>query len=243
MRAQYTREDLQGVTLWRIVTVQAGKTYRWAETALTVPTATGTLQILGGLLGAEIDQVAPLFSRDPESRRASCDMNGVNIAAIRAAGYEVDGAPAEVALLRDGDAWEDRMILLSGIVVAYEWGGYEEPLHLEIEQSAAQDRGLLPDPAWVVSVDTWPYAMGEGLYYPVVLGCPGGGTISAVPAIFVESTVVGGANNYLLVAGHIVSATSVTVYDGSNSEILNIDRKSTRLNSSHEWISRMPSSA
>ena len=26
-------------------------------------------------------------------------------------------------------------------------------------------------------------------------------------------------------------------------EIFNIDRKSTRLNSSHEWISRMPSSA
>ena len=34
-----------------------------------------------------------------------------------------------------------------------------------------------------------------------------------------------------------------TVTIGSNEVVTSIDRKSTRLNSSHEWISRMPSSA
>ena len=35
----------------------------------------------------------------------------------------------------------------------------------------------------------------------------------------------------------------VTKFEFSKTKIVSIDRKSTRLNSSHEWISRMPSSA
>ena len=33
------------------------------------------------------------------------------------------------------------------------------------------------------------------------------------------------------------------IFNGDNSRLSKPDRKSTRLNSSHEWISRMPSSA
>ena len=34
-----------------------------------------------------------------------------------------------------------------------------------------------------------------------------------------------------------------TTFDAGHRELIIVDRKSTRLNSSHEWISRMPSSA
>ena len=224
MRTTFTASELQNATLWRVVSLTAGKTYRWSEAPLSIDSGFGSLQISGGLQNAEVDQTAKWLSQQPETRRATCDMNGINVASLLAEGHEFDGAPVEIALWREGDAWEDRLILLSGYVVSFGWGGAEEPLRLEVEQGPLQDRGLLPDPQWVVSVSTWPYAAENlnGKYYPVVLGCPGVGTVAAVPALFVESTVQGGTNNYLLVAGHLVSATTVVVFDGSNSETLTV---------------------
>ena len=51
---------------------------------------------------------------------------------------------------------------------------------------------------------------------------------------------------YLVVFGALLVGTVITVgmyYVHFESMAVTIDRKSTRLNSSHEWISRMPSSA
>ena len=36
---------------------------------------------------------------------------------------------------------------------------------------------------------------------------------------------------------------TIAVHDSLTEQVMATDRKSTRLNSSHEWISRMPSSA
>jgi hypothetical protein len=136
----------------------------------------------------------------------------------------LDQASFEVSLWREGDTWEERQILLSGLVTGYEWGGPDELLTIEATESATQDRGLLPDPGAVVSASTWPTAPTEaaGLFYPTILGAPGSdGTIGAV-ALVVETSGSPAVAATLLVAGHPVSATSVTVTDGSLSEIFTV---------------------
>jgi len=225
MRRTWTRADLQGASLWWVASLSVGgRVYRWAESPLEVTSDDGDLAIAGGLQNAAISQVAPWMGGAPESRQVSLDLMpsavGMNPASLLSSRYMLDRAPVEVALWRAGDAWEERQVLLQGLVVGYDWGGPDEVLTIEGEESAQQDRGLLPFPGAVVSSTTWPYAAppAGGLYYPVILGAPG--PVAATPALMVESTVQGGASDLLLVAGHQVSATSVTVYDGSAFEVL-----------------------
>ena len=53
----------------------------------------------------------------------------------------------------------------------------------------------------------------------------------------------GGAETYTLKLGEYLSGAGHEVEYFGMYDKNNVDRKSTRLNSSHEWISRMPSSA
>ena len=103
MRAGFTRSDLRGARLWWVVSVQVGHTYRWAESPLSVASDAGNLQIMGGLGGGQVDQLAPWMGRQPEVRRASADLIGLNVAPLLALRLQLDSAPAEVALLRDGE--------------------------------------------------------------------------------------------------------------------------------------------
>ena len=50
-------------------------------------------------------------------------------------------------------------------------------------------------------------------------------------------------NQLKLLSGSYREAIDQFEYSGKHYPVFPIDRKSTRLNSSHEWISRMPSSA
>ena len=66
---------------------------------------------------------------------------------------------------------------------------------------------------------------------------PGGNTQATLAGLDANQFYLDTDGNFLFDAGSdIVGAKS-------DLKILDVDRKSTRLNSSHEWISRMPSSA
>lgn len=227
MRRRWTRQDLEGATLWWVASLTLqGRTYRWAESPLSIASDTGTLAIAGGLEGAQLAQRAPWMGRDPEQRSATLTVAtaavGLDVASALAGGAVLDGAPVEVALWRAGDPWEDRQVILQGQVTSYEWGGREESLLLDVEEAAYLDRGLMPPPGAVVSATTWPNAADSavGMAYPTILGAPGSSGVPAAPALMVASSDVGGASNWLLVAGHPVSATSVLVSDGAATEAL-----------------------
>ena len=97
---------------------------------------------------------------------------------------------------------------------------------------------------------------------PPAQGCVGAGAGATLGKLFgieramkggigTASVRVGGVTVGALVAvnalGDVVDPATGTVVAGARSadgrQLLDRDRKSTRLNSSHEWISRMPSSA
>ena len=227
MKNRWTQAELREATLWWVASLTVGgRAYRWAESPLAINSDGGLLSVAGGLQGAQVDCQAPWMGLTPEARKASLDLapGAAKPADLISGRYSLDGAPAEVALLREGDDWEDRQVILRGYVVGYDWGGDDEILSISAEETADQDRGLLPDPGALVSATTWPYASENavGMWYIMVYGTPGSSGVPAVPALFVASTTVGGISDWLLVAGHPVVATSCVVYDGTNSETLNI---------------------
>ena len=66
----------------------------------------------------------------------------------------------------------------------------------------------------------------------------------------VYAIVATGGKQYRVQPGQVLEVELLDVADGARIDLGNVlmigngeDRKSTRLNSSHEWISRMPSSA
>ena len=59
---------------------------------------------------------------------------------------------------------------------------------------------------------------------------------------FCEETFERGGSTYSLPLGKFAGMEDMEPVEGTT-EVYRLDRKSTRLNSSHEWISRMPSSA
>ena len=81
----------------------------------------------------------------------------------------------------------------------------------------------------------------------VILNVSGANTLSGAITLTQSSNEVQVNAGSLTLSGGITSPTSSTfVVDTATSTTLTVstsDRKSTRLNSSHEWISRMPSSA
>lgn len=214
---------------WVVTLIVAGQERRYARAPLSIEDATRGrwLRVAAGLSGGQVAASAPWLGQTPEERSANLSIldTSLDVSALLAQGHTLDGIPAEVALWTEGTDWKDRAILLSGQVTGYRWGTPEEATEIEAAASVFQDRGLIPPTEAAISATTWPYASenATGLY-PYVLGAPGSDGVRAVPCLFVESIAQGGARDLLLVAGHPVSAASVLVFDGSNSESLLIEQ-------------------
>ena len=73
-----------------------------------------------------------------------------------------------------------------------------------------------------------------------VWGYPGGAVLYIYDAIFKQNTI-----QHVLVRHEQAAVHAADGYARATGDVgvALVDRKSTRLNSSHEWISRMPSSA
>jgi len=226
MRSRYQPSELRTARLWWIVSFDfGGRTWRVSQAPLSIESteAGRWLSVSAGLDTAEAQLAAPWMGTAPESRSVSLEMSipELDVGVLLARGYELDGAPVEVTLWREGDQWEDRLQILRGQITGYEWGARGEMLAIEAEEAVELDRALLPPPGAVVSEQTWPGAPEDALgsAYPWILGAPGSDGTPASPARFVATS----PRNLLLVAGHPVAATSVLVSDGTSTESLAIE--------------------
>lgn len=229
MRARFIPSELQRASLWWIVSLDfGGRTWRVSQSALSIEsTAAGRhLSVSAGLDTAEAELSAPWMGSEPEQRSISLELSipELDVGMLLGRGYELDGAPVEVAIWREGDTWEDRLQLLRGQITSYEWGAKGEPLAIEAEESIELDRGVIPPPGAVVSLATWPDGLEDqmGQPYPWILGAPGHDGTPASPAIYIYDTRVG-VRELLLVAGHEVTAVSVRIHDGTSYESFPIE--------------------
>ena len=226
MRRRYAASEVATAPLWWIVSIRvAGVWRRYSSAPLDIESTQEDrwYRVSAGVTGAAIAARAPWLGRSPERRAASVAIvdAALDVPLLHSQGHRLDRQPAEVAMWREGDTWEQRVVVLSGVVVAYRYGAPGEPLEVDAEEAIQEDRALLPATGAVISDLTWPDRP-EGLegVYPAPIGCPGTGTIPATPAFFVESTAEGGPRDLLLVAAYPVTATSVFIFDGTLSESL-----------------------
>ena len=226
MRRRYQPSELRTARLWWIVSFDfGGRTWRVSQSSFSIesPEINRYISVSAGLETAESQLSAPWMGSAPEQRSTSLELSipDLDVGLLLSRGYELDGAPVEVALWREGDTWDDRMQVLRGQITGYEWGAKGEMLAIEAEESVALDRAILPPPGATVSLATWPAAPEDGIgaAYPWILGAPGSDGTPASPGRFVATT----PRNLLLVAGHPVAATSVLVSDGTSTESLLIE--------------------
>lgn len=142
------------------------------------------------------------------------------VAGLVNSGHRLDLAEGELSLIRAGGYWEDRQILLAGRLVDPEYGEDTDPVRASLQEEAWDDTNtVLVGTAAVVAGVTWdsPADRDEGYPYPLVFGVPGGGTIPATPARYIDET---NPDHHLLICdGHSV-ATTVQIYNQDLTEFV-----------------------
>lgn len=228
----FTAAELVGAELvWLLSFEWAGRTYRWSSRPCDPVDAAGEAYPHdGGLPDIAFAETFSLLSNSPDVRSVSLELIfPVDVAALIQQGHDLAAATGELALWRDGDAYEDRVVVLVGRVREPEYGAEGEPVALTLEQAPWDDSALIPDASARVTSDTWPDAASDakGLYYPLVFGQAGHfretdgsmTTTSGSPGLVVVWDSGSSVATTLLIAGHEVSASSVKVYssDGQSS--------------------------
>ena len=96
-------------------------------------------------------------------------------AAIVAEGWDLAAGVGELAEWIPGRTWEQRQVILTGLLEAPTYGARGEPLAFTLKNHPMQDRGQILASTAIVDADTWPNAHehAEGRNYPLVLGQPG----------------------------------------------------------------------
>ena len=138
MRSRYQPSELRTAKLWWIVSLDfGGRTWRVSQASLSIESteAGRWLSVSAGLDTAEAQLTAPWMGTAPEQRSISLELSipELDVGLLLSRNYELDGAPVEVAIWREGDTWEDRLQILRGQITSYEWGAKGEALALEAE--------------------------------------------------------------------------------------------------------------
>lgn len=226
-----TRQDLVDAELQVLLTLWVrGRAYRFASEDLEVANSdlslgAATLHFLGGLSEVDIQDALDLGDVVPD-RSAQIELlfqtDGTGGWAELVAGdADLGDSSGELAILRRGDDFTDRQVVLVGLVQAPTWGAPEEPIQFTLGQRPFDDRSTLVADGHEVNTTNWPECDEEvvGAYYPLIIGQPGGGQ-PATPGLLVWADVGGGggfADQIVLVgAGRCTAvggADTVTVYD------------------------------
>jgi hypothetical protein len=145
---------------------------------------------------------------------------------------DLAGWTAELSLWTEGETWAERRVWIDGRVDQPVYSNSGAPVRFSIVEAPWEDRALLPDPAQVVSAETWPVTAGTacpedaiGLFYPYVFGAPGtpydsdGFTdLAGWPATLVEIDETSRDNftgavtvATLVIAGHAMAADNILI--------------------------------
>lgn len=224
---RYTREELRGQTLhWLVSVTVRGRTWRFSQDDLSIADGSDELHFTGSL--GEIDYYEAITEPGgaAESNSVSVDLvfageDADGWASLVRASRGIGGATAELALIRDGDAFSVREVRLDGRVDGLSYGAFSEPVAFTIEESPWEVQSPpFPPPTAAVTASTWPrvansgtHQIGdgvEGMVYPFIFGAPGRAPGSRLfggsPGLLVEIETANLDNSvsdaYVLVAGH-----------------------------------------
>lgn len=176
----WSRADLLAGQRHYVVTLTLGsRVLHFSHEALDIVQADGSfISVAAGLI-ADIDATRALQIQQTTVPLRSVSMSIIteaeDWAAIVADGYDLAAGVGELSEWIPGRTWEDRQIILTGLLDAPTYGARGEPLAFTLKNHPMQDRGQILPPTAIVDADTWPNAHehAEGRNYPIVIGQPG----------------------------------------------------------------------
>ena len=158
-----------------------------------------------------------LFSLSPASRSLTLTIrpNWLDVPALIADRQDLHQCTARIYRHIIGGR---SVLYFSGRVRDYTYEAHGSPVEISIDANPWDDSGNLTPEAARVDSTTWPTAASKtnGERYPIVIGQPGvvgSSVVPAVPAYAVQSS-----GKWILIAGHKVEASTVTLYEEGNSD-------------------------
>jgi len=175
----------------------------------------GVRRYLSGLTTDGLARALDVFADGPSERSASFAVAlSFDLAEAVEQGHAIHGARGELSQWWPGTKYEDRRVVLEGVIREPAYGDASELVAFTLRESLGEDRGRFWDAGEVVTRDTFPAGIiqggplgsddVDGLWgnaYPIVLGVPGVGhvesaggvlthyDIAATPALLVEQQV------------------------------------------------------
>ena len=191
----------------------------------------------GGLAPANYERILDLWNASAAPRSQSFEvLLSWDIALQIARGQPVFAAEGEFAQWYEGTTWEERRVVLRGVINEPSYGALGEPFAFALVEDPGDDQAIEPDPRKVVAEGVTFLESGNfgpdggvvGAVYPTIIGAPGQaktmgttGTLSeelaGSPALFVVRDATRGSTTVtdykVLIAGHPVTATSVRIWN------------------------------
>jgi hypothetical protein len=225
VKTRWARSEIQGQRIhWLLDLTFAGQVVRISGQDLDVTsTELGALSYYGGLDGITYTEAMTLFQQgiEPTTAELDCYMPpDINVPLLVTRGHDLAAATATLSQWVEGTTYEARRVVIVGRVRDPSYGAPEDAVSFAVEQALVDDHGAIPDPAAVVSEDTWstaaPYlsSADKGLPYPLIFGYPGktslalSGWVTGSSCLWVDKR---GFNHKLMVAGHGVDATNLYI--------------------------------
>lgn len=220
------RDDLLNNTpMWLLTLSWAGRDIRLSSRPVTVYDDDGNAYAFdGGFPEPDFEDSIELMTSDLNVRSVPIEvvLPGVDVAREISRGHDLSAAVGELALWAPGTEWEDRRVMVQGIIRQPLYGGAGEPVAFTLEELPWHDTGTLC-PA-VLTNATWTglystgevYGDDESVGFPIVFGSPGLVGGERIPGTWATRTdmitVSSTAASSLMVAGHPVVAGEFEVF-------------------------------
>lgn len=210
---------------WLLDLAYAGLNLRLSDGELDVVKEDGTsLHYIGALDRIEVNAGIDFLSDASTSpTSAAIDvLMPVDVARMVAQGHDIAGSIGTLSRWVEGEDWEERQVLIWGVVVNPEYGADHEATSFSLELTPWTDSKVIPAPGLAVEGANWDAAMiaslpssGLGLAGPVVVGNPGrvstsvysSGLISGSQPVWVDQR-----KNIHTSGGHFREVTPVVAY-------------------------------
>jgi hypothetical protein len=211
----FARTEADGARLiWLVDLTYAGEVLRLSTEAAQIASDDGALQYVAALTSVQWADTMAGFSSEGSAPSVSLTIvmpPDYSWAARVAAGHVLGFATAALSMIREGDAYEARVRVLSGRLDAPVYEGAGEPMRCSITAAPFDDVGAMVPGSAVITEASLPasHTDHQGNAYPIVIGHPrrSDATAPASSPAWIANTT----NEWLIIAGHRVGATQVNI--------------------------------
>ena len=218
MGKYFTEEELRDAELIWLLSLQLGGVeYLFSSETVTISSDEGEKAFEGTLTGVDLSSTIEFATPDFEMPSASFDVTfRTDIAKLISQGLDLGAATGELSLYRlnSDDDYDDRTVILQGLVDAASYGAVGEPVGLVLEADYIRNSNKLPPPSAVIDkAVNWPDSEDnvQGAVYPVIFGAPGNQGFAGSPVYVIED--LGSGDRKGLLASHPCTASTISLIE------------------------------